>query len=75
MHERFTECVHATELDDVSLTDSVLCIASQIQLSTDKCVNQCYSGALVMSGACSDVSARIKELTVGLCTFIAVLTI
>ena len=62
VHERFVEYVHATELDAASLTDSILRIVSQMQLSIDRCVSQCYDGASVMSGSCSGVSTRIKEL-------------
>ena len=62
VHERFIKYVHATELDAASLTENILQIISQMQLSIDRCVSQCYDGASVMSGACSGVSARIKEL-------------
>lgn len=62
VHERFIEYVHATELNAASLTDNILRIISQVQLSIDRCVSQCYDGASVMSGSCSGVSARIKEL-------------
>ena len=41
---------------------TVSCALSQLQLSIDRCVSQCYDGASVMSGSCFGVSARIKEL-------------
>ena len=62
IHEQFIKYVHATDLDAASLTENILQIISQVQPSIDRCVSQCYNGALVMSGACSGVSVQIKEL-------------
>lgn len=62
IRERFIAYVHATQLDAASLTSYVLRVLSELQLSIEHCVSQCYDGASVMRGSSSGVSARIKEL-------------
>ena len=62
VYERFIGFVHISSLDAASLVEYICGTMSACHLSLDNCVSQCYDGASVMSGACSGVQARIREI-------------
>ena len=62
VYERFIGFVHISSLDAASLVEYICDTMSACHLSLDNCVSQCYDGASVMSGACSGVQARIREI-------------
>ena len=63
VYECFIGFVHISNLDAASLVKYICDTMSTCHLSLDNCVSQCYDGASVMSGACSGIQARLREIT------------
>ena len=59
VHERFLTFVEASSLDAKSLTEYIL---TTLNLDMEALVSQGYDGASVMSGRCSGVQQRVKEV-------------
>ena len=62
VYERFVTYVHATSLDAASLAKYITDTLTSLNLPLENCVSQCFDGASVMSGQCSGVQARIREV-------------
>lgn len=62
VHECFIGFVHASDLDAASLAEYISTTLDACSISLDNCISQCYDGASVMSGSCSGVQYRIREL-------------
>lgn len=62
IHERFLTCVPAPSLTAESLSQYILDTLRKYQLDPKCIVSQGYDGASVMSGCCSGVQARIREV-------------
>ena len=54
--------MHATKLDAASLTQYITDTLKRLNVPLGDCVSQCFDGASVMSGECSGVQARIREV-------------
>ena len=62
MYERFLGYVAAKELNAEALARHIISFLTQVGLSLQYCVCQCYDGASVMSGECAGVQAKIREI-------------
>ena len=62
IHERFLTYVPAESLTAESLTTYILTTLRKYQLDSKFMVSQGYDGASVMSGGCSGVQTRIREI-------------
>ena len=62
VYERFVGFVHVSQLDAESLCAYILDTLASFDLSLFDCVFQSYDGASIMSGSCTGVQSRIKEL-------------
>ena len=63
IHERFLTFVEATSLTAESLTTYLISTLTEHQLDPACIVSQGYDGASVMSGSCSGVQPRLKEVS------------
>ena len=54
--------IHASSLDAASLAKYITDTLTSLNLSLENCVCQCFDGASVMSGQCSGVQTRIREV-------------
>ncbi len=62
IHERFLTFVEATSLTAESLTSYLISTLTEYQLDPVCIVSQGYDGASVMSGRCSGVQQRVREV-------------
>ena len=62
IHEHFLTYVEATSLDAESLSSYLLTTLRDLKLDPTRIVSQGYDGASVMSGRCSGVQQRIREV-------------
>ena len=62
VYERFIGFVHISNLDAGSLVEYISTTLGACSISFDDCISQCYDGASVMSGSCTGVQQRIREL-------------
>ena len=63
IHERFLTFMEATSLIAESLTTYLISTLSEHRLDPACIVSQGYDGASVMSGMCSGVQQRLKEVS------------
>jgi hypothetical protein len=62
IHEHFLTYVEAASLTADKLTEYITSVLEQFRLDPQCMVSQGYDGASVMSGQCSGVQKRIREL-------------
>ena len=62
VYECFISFVHVSNLDAVSLVEYISTTLDACSISLGNCISQCYDGASIMSGSCTGVQQRIKEL-------------
>ena len=62
IHEHFLTYIEAVSLTADKLTEYIVSVLKQFRLDPQCMVSQGYDGASVMSGQCSGVQKRIKEL-------------
>ncbi|XP_011406506.1 PREDICTED: zinc finger MYM-type protein 1-like [Amphimedon queenslandica] len=62
VYERFLCFVYAKELNAESLTKYICDTLKIMSIPITNCISQGYDGASVMSGSCTGVQTRIKEL-------------
>ncbi len=61
VYERFLTYVQAASCTANSLTSYIKEVLERYQIDPSKMVCQCYDGASVMSGSCSEVQRRVQE--------------
>ena len=61
VYEHFLGFVEAKSLNASALTQYILDQLSNLELSINNCISQCYDGASVMSGCCNGVATKILE--------------
>ena len=62
IHEHFLTYVESTSLDAESLSSYLLTTLRDLKLDPTRIISQGYDGASVMSGRCSGVQKRIREV-------------
>lgn len=62
IYERFIGYTFLEQLDAKSLCSYICQMLQKCNLQLENCVCQCFDGAAVMSGRCSGVQTRFKEL-------------
>ena len=62
VYEGFVTYIHASSLDAASLAKYITDTLTSLNLPLENCASQCFDGASVMSGQCSGVQTRIREM-------------
>ena len=62
MHERFLTYVEAECQNAESLATYIISTLNKLEIDTSALISQGYDGAAVMSGSCTGVQQRIKQV-------------